>query len=787
MALSDDALSPRPSIPLLLPCAFALWLGCLFAGECSSYISTSVLIGLAVTLILLVVVWQLIWFKRGVKPHCAPALVLLFLLGILLVSFSFQSSAQERDGFAKQGTGVYSLRIVEDPVESSFGKRATALICSPNAGFLERAVGSVRVSLLLDGDDFSYGDEFQAKVSFKSVDESSLPYLNKNGFVLRCSVSDVSQLHSSKLGYLSGIRSDFANRVAQVLSFEGSDQDAAAVVEALVIGDRRALFDSQLYNDVKICGLAHLVAVSGAHLVIVMGLVAACVKAMRIPKVPALFLQLAFLFLYLIMVGFPISCIRAALMAGAGLLAYVSSRRSYALSSLAITIIVILAFDPSAAFSVSFGLSALSTLGIVLFTSKFCSWIAVPKGAVSSMVVQPFAMTCAALITTFPLSIASFSQFSIISPLSNIIAVPLITASCALGVLSFACMLVPFVSSLCMYGSYWFAWCFRSVVSALASVPHASIPVDLPFAVLLGASLLVCVALWFLWPKKFPRKSIAAICSMAVAFFLVSGVSVYGQTSFVMLDVGQGDAFLLRSQGKTLLIDTGNNPKKLLSALARNGVFRLDGLLVSHADDDHCGCLPDLRGVVPVRCVYLARGMDEVGTAKTKNLISEACEVAGNDGVQMLDVGSTLTFGALSCKVISPKQLVDKGENDDSICLLVSSDLNSDRVPEWRAFFGGDAESDVLQKLVDEGALGDVDVLKVSHHGSKASLNDDLLDAMRPEIALVSVGAKNRYGHPANNVMSMLQNRGVQVFRSDNQGDVVCNLGQEGIVVRAMK
>lgn len=787
MALHNSSLSPRPSIPVLLQCAFALWAGCLFAGECASFVSVGMLICFAGVLILLIAIGLLVLLERGAEFHCLLESILLFLLGVLLISFSFQSLAKERENLAQQGPEVYSLRIVEDPVESSFGKRVVALMCSPNAGFLERSLGSVKVSLLLDGNDFSFGDEFQAKVSFKPVDESSLPYLNKNGLALNCSVSDIAELHSSKLGFLAGLRSDFANHVVEALSFEGSDKNAVAVVGALVIGDRRALFESQLYDDVKVCGLAHLVAVSGAHLVIVMGLVAACVKALRTPKAPALFLQLSFLFLYLIMVGFPISCIRAALMAGAGLLAYVSSKRSYALSSLAVTIIVILAFDPSAAFSVSFGLSSLSTLGIILFTPRFCSWVTVSKGVASSMVVEPFAMTCAALITTFPLSITSFSQFSIISPLSNIVTVPLITASCALGVLSFACMCVPLISTVCMYGSYWFACCFESVVGVLATVPHASIPLDLPLIVLVGISMAICVGLWLSWPKRFPRKPIAVICSVAVTCFLALGFTSYGQTSFVMLDVGQGDAFLLRSQGKTLLIDTGNNPKKLLSALARNGVFRLDGLLVSHADDDHCGCLSDLRGVVPVRSVYLARGMDEVGTAKTSKLISEAREVAGDDGIQMLDAGTTLMFGALRCKVISPERLHDEGENEDSICLLVSSDLNFDKVPEWKAFFGGDAESDVLQKLVDKGALCDVDVLKVSHHGSKASLSDSVLDAMHPEIALVSVGAKNRYGHPANNTLSMLQDRGVRVFRSDTQGDVVCNLEQEGIAVRTMK
>ena len=146
-----------------------------------------------------------------------------------------------------------------------------------------------------------------------------------------------------------------------------------------------------------------------------------------------------------------------------------------------------------------------------------------------------------------------------------------------------------------------------------------------------------------------------------------------------------------------------------------------------------------------------------------------------------------ITIGSVCFKVISPEGLTDKGENDDSICLIATTDLNDDGMGEWRALFTGDSESEVLDSLNREGALEDIDTLKVGHHGAKSALDEELMDVLKPEIALISVGERNRYGHPAANTVSLLESSDVEVFRTDLQGDVVCSLSQTSISIRTMK
>lgn len=325
------------------------------------------------------------------------------------------------------------------------------------------------------------------------------------------------------------------------------------------------------------------------------------------------------------------------------------------------------------------------------------------------------------------------------------------------------------------------------VIDALSSAPLVALPVDASIEWLTLLSVLLCIVLWLAWPRAFPTRAIVSICVALVLCIVPMRMLDANSTSIAMLDVGQGDSFLVKSRGLTLLIDTGNNPRKLLAGLARHGVNRLDGVVISHADDDHCGCLADLRGVVSVDSVFVAKGLSSVGTDKVDDMLKDAERLSSASGIRELAVGDMITIGSVCFKVISPEGLTDKGENDDSICLIATTDLNDDGMGEWRALFTGDAESEVLDSLNREGALEDIDILKVGHHGAKSALDEELMDVLKPEIALISVGERNRYGHPAANTVSLLESSDVEVFRTDLQGDVVCSLSQTSISIRTMK
>ncbi|MFR8009462.1 MAG: ComEC/Rec2 family competence protein, partial [Gordonibacter urolithinfaciens] len=279
----------------------------------------------------------------------------------------------------------------------------------------------------------------------------------------------------------------------------------------------------------------------------------------------------------------------------------------------------------------------------------------------------------------------------------------------------------------------------------------------------------------------------AAAGALAAALAFVVVVPRLAGDEIVMLDVGQGDAFVVRSGGAAVLVDTGNQERLLREALARHAVFRLDAVVVTHGDDDHMGALASLKGVVQVDRVLVAADALACSCDACARLRGDAATLVGEGAVQGLAQGDGLRVGAFDLEVVWPARFADEGGNADSLCLLARAGADGDGAPDWTALFAGDAEHEQLAALEGQGLVGRVDVLKVGHHGSKNALTPELAAALSPRIALVSVGAGNRYGHPADKTLRELADAGAQVWRTDEAGDVSCKSTAQGIAVAALR
>ncbi|MDO5335614.1 MAG: DNA internalization-related competence protein ComEC/Rec2 [Coriobacteriia bacterium] len=561
-------------------------------------------------------------------------------------------------------------------------------------------------------------------------------------------------------------------------------EELKATLLALGFGYRPGFSDTQIYSEFRVVGLAHLVAVSGAHLALVSTFLLSLVGRTHLGFRGQSGVLAAFLGLYVLMVGIPVSCLRAALMALLGLASRMGGRRSHSLSALGLVIILFIGFDPACACSLSFQLSVLATLGICLF-APWVSWWLSKLRCLPRSIVDAVSLTCAATIPTLPVTTVLFSQLPLVAPLSNLVAAPFLTlvmGICLLLVPASVCSLV--FDLLVASGSVVLA-AFVSVVHCLSALPASCIPVSSEPLLAYALGVILCVGWWVAWPSPCFR-SFRQMASGALLLVLLLGLWSYvpalrSGDRLVMLDVGQGDSFLFESQGKTFLVDTGRYDSRLLAGLASEGVNHLDGVLITHCDDDHYGSLEALLGVVDVDRVFVAKGSGELDNGKALEIRTMAWRLSG-ELPEELAVGSHFGLGSFSFWVVSPKQ-VDDGGNQDSLVVMAQVQKGG---KEWLILLTGDAESETLESVAREGLLCDIDILKVPHHGSRVAVSEELLDVIRPEVSLVSVGEGNRYGHPTQEALEMLEGAGSKVYRSDKDGKVVCNFNDAGLKVACL-
>ena len=301
------------------------------------------------------------------------------------------------------------------------------------------------------------------------------------------------------------------------------------------------------------------------------------------------------------------------------------------------------------------------------------------------------------------------------------------------------------------------------------------------------ATALFVGIVWAWWPRLRAKTIRVAFGALACALAAAAIVFPRGAgDEIVMLDVGQGDAFLIRSQGASLLVDTGNQEQRLLSALARHKAASFDAVAISHHDDDHCGCLellaPNIAGDVLLCEETFACGCDDC-----EELVATAGRTVGEDRVRGVGAGDTVEVGRFVCTAIWPYSFEEEGGNADSLCFLVEYDAEGDGRPESSVLLTGDAEAKQIEEMMDKASVASVDIVKAGHHGSKAGVADGFSERVGAQAVLISAGANNRYGHPSKEAIEEFESAGMAVFRTDEQGDAVCRFEGDRISVATQR
>lgn len=776
----DRSVPARPSIPPLLVLGLSLWGSCAAVWAPARCFAFDVCVAGAILAALAALASVVLLFlaRRRVGVICLVGGCALGCAVALCGSVALQG---QQSSILQHPRAEAVLTALEDVSPTPYGAQGLFEARFPGGD------GGTVLAYLDDGSLPLRGERVVAEVEPEPISGRSADWAWAQGQIATVKIDEAMPLErEDAMGKVIEIRS----RAIQALRGQG---DHCAVLQALVCGYTVAYDGTFAKQEFTACGLAHIVAVSGAHLVIVGGIVGILLRALRLPRGVCAATQCALMLFYLVLAGIPVSAVRAFVMAVIAQVSYFARRRNAGLAALGGCVGGMVVFDPVLSVSASFALSALSTLGIALFGSLASSWLMRICGALPEILRDALALTFASSLLAQPYSCALFSQLPLVSPIANAFAAPLVAPVCATGILAaLSCVFFPAFEGVLVGAAQIGSKALCSVVSWCSGAPYASVPVVVDELLALAVSAMLAGLLWRWWPAppKRIRWSLAFSCAaLLVAAFV--GVPILISSAqgdeLVMLDVGQGDAFLIRSKGASLLVDTGASDALLRSALARQGVRSVDAIVISHADDDHCGALASLRGTVSASRVIVARDALSCPCEKCADLRSDAFRVVGEEGLCGVEIGDSLAVGAFDLQVIWPERFVEEGGNADSLSLLLTYPGTERESPTLSALLVGDAEAEQLDRMMEEKALDGIDILKVGHHGSRNALTPEQVDKLDPALALVSVGEGNRYGHPATEVLDLLGEAGTTVMRTDERGDVSCRFSSEGIRVRALR
>jgi competence protein ComEC len=644
------------------------------------------------------------------------------------------------------------------------------------------------------GDRLAIRGRFGPVHRFHDVGDPA-PSLARHG-VLRSGRVSESVLLARGRGPPAWIDRARAHVRARILAtFPASTQ---ALARALVLGEGDiAGGDEEAFRD---SGLSHLLAVSGMHLVLVVGgLVAACRAVLvRIPAVasradPDRWAALAGVpaaWLYADFAGGSGSAIRASYMLFAALLARALGRRSDATRALGLSIAAMALLDPLVAFDLSFVLSAAATAGLVFVARPLDGALAARLPGWALWATRPACTTIAATVACAPvlalmsptLPMAGVVANAIAVPLGELAALPLCLAH------ALASPAGPVERGLALAGSGALEL-VRLVARGFAGATWAQVPVPRPTPAELAALAVLAAAV----AARRPRAAfVAAAVVVACEAWTRYEARPRGRLIVDFLDVGQGDAALVSlPDGTAILVDGGGlvgspldvGRRVVAPALRARRRDRLRAVVVSHPHPDHFGGLPSALNGVRVDAIWdTAQGESEGTGGAYAELLSDA----RRRGVPVLgpsalcgahDMGGAVVEVLAPCPVASP----DRGPNDNSFVIRVRHGARA-------VLFVGDAEreeEDLLLGVPGAPARLRADVLKVGHHGSRTSSQPAFVGAVGPAHAVVSVGARNTFGHPDVQTLDTLAAFGASVWRTDRHGTVTMDTDGASLTVRS--
>ena len=645
-------------------------------------------------------------------------------------------------------------------------------------------------------------------------------YLARIGAVgtLRADGLNVLPVTGSLAGQLEGLRRAAADGLDRAIP-----EPEAGLAAGVLIGLRDRV-DRDLAAAFTTAGASHVVAISGWNIAIVASTLAAIGGGLQRRR--RAILTAVAIVAYIAFVGPSASVVRAGVMAGVVLLARELGRPGTAAAALGWAVTGLLLLDPAWIDDAGFRLSVLAAAGIIAWGSSMTERLSgAAPGRLRRWLAEILGVSLAAQAATTPIVLLEFGRLSLVAPAVNLIVVPLVPPAMAAGTLALGAGVLtdiglPSILAVLVGLPAWAL--YAAMVAAVrigAGLPMASVELGSPWDAISAAASLVAILAVARWGGRLlaaravaraavvrrpasvgvagsgrrpgrggsspgVRAAAIALGGSIVGLALVVAYRPDGVARVVVLDVGQGDGILVEGgRGGRMVVDGGPDPGRLLIALDERlppWDRRIDVLVLSHPHEDHVAGLALLLQRYRVGRVYEPgmRGPGPGYDAWAKVLAD------GGPPRGRLATGDQLTLDSISLRVLwpdasrVPEQPSDSGTGINNVSIVLLGE-----VAGHRFLLAGDVEEGVDPELLERG-LPPVDLLKVAHHGSGTASTREFLEAVRPDVAVVSAGAGNPYGHPNPGTLARLGELAGQTLRTDTDGTVEVAFGGDGLRVR---
>jgi competence protein ComEC len=584
-----------------------------------------------------------------------------------------------------------------------------------------------------------------------------------------------------------------------------------SLAQAILLGLRGNIPDS-LYEAYSRTGTAHLLAISGLHMSIIIAILLSLgILVFGRRRSIYIWLALALIWLYALLAGMHPPIIRAAIMGSLFLIAEYLGRQRSAIIALAFAAAVMVGIQPHLLWSVSFQLSFLAMAGLVLLFPYFQAWGRKGVGALfknrealvttGSMITDVFAASLAAIVAVGPLIAYNFGIVSLVALPATFFSLP------ALPFIIVTAALVAFVGLFALFAAQilgWLAWLFLSylalVVQGFDALPFSSFQVT-------------TVSTWYIWgyyailagvialfnhrkqladfssrltsgmkkvAQGIPKPHLGFSMKWLILPLLVIAILVWSvaltqpddKLHVSFLDVGQGDAILIQTpNGQNILIDGGPDPQKINLELGEKLPFwdkTIDFVVCTQPQADH------VTGLVEVLQRYKVEEVLESGVSYNSSVYQEWCNLVEEKHIkrdtaqagQEIDLGNGIKMEVLNPPASLWEETSDDVDNNGVVLRLSWGELSF--------LFTADIRKEVEFELIGQRANLKSTVLKVAHHGSKTSTSQQFLAAVAPEVAVISVGEDNPFGHPSLEVVERLIDRLGEdtVYRTDEDGTI---------------